>query len=336
MATSPTVLVTGATGFIGRRLALRLAQRYRIRALVRPGEDPAAIPELAGLGDRLDVVVADVTEAGAVAAAAAGTRRVYHLAAVVGDWGPAELFERVNVGGTRNVLEAAVGARCERVVMVSSIVVYGSQLRTGPCDEDAPRERGIGPYGRTKRRSEEIALDYHAFGRVPVAVVRPGNVYGPGSGLWVDELARQLRRGLGMWLDDGAGDAGLAYVDNVVDVIARAGETAAAAGRIYNAADGAGVTWKQYITDIAAAAGAPTPHRSLPTAVAKAAASALESAWRATRRPHRPLLTREAVQIFASRPPLPITRATTELGYTPLSYGHALDRVRTYLQERPS
>ena len=339
MATPSPLLVTGATGFIGRRLAARLGRDGRtVRALVLPDEDPARVPELAALAaaGRLEVVRGDVTDAATVDAAARGADAVYHLAAVVGDWGPEARFERINVGGTRNVLDAAAAAGAGRVVMVSSIVVYGSQLRTGPADEDAPREDGVGPYGRTKRASEELALDYHAFGRVPVAIVRPGNVYGPGSGLWVDELAGLLRRGLAMWLDDGGGDAQLAYVANVVDVIARAGATPAAAGRIYNATDDAGVTWRTYLEDLAAAAGAPPPRRHVPARVAAAAAAVMERAWRAARRPRRPLLTREAVQLLASRVAVPSRRAAAELGYQPIPYVQAMDAVSHYLQERPT
>jgi nucleoside-diphosphate-sugar epimerase len=329
-SSSIDALVTGATGFIGRRVVARLAAAgQRVRALVLPHDDTTALA-----GSTLEVARGDVTDRAAVAAAAVGARRVYHLAAVVGDWGPDALFERINVGGTRAVLDAAAAAGAERVVMVSSIVVYGSRLHTGPCDEDAPRELGLGPYGRTKRASEELALDYHGFGRVPVTVVRPGNVFGAGSGLWVDELARILRRGLGMWVDDGDGDATLAHVDNVVDVIVRAGEHPAAAGRIYNANDGSGVSWKLYLRDIAAAAGAPPPTRGLPRPVAAATAAAMERAWRLAGRRDRPLLTREAVQLFASRPPVPIARAAAELGYAPGSYGAAIDEVRAYLGSR--
>jgi nucleoside-diphosphate-sugar epimerase len=327
----PTVLVTGATGFIGRRLVARLAaDGHRVRALVLPHDDAARLAHAA-----VEVVRGDVTDRGAVLTAARGARRVYHLAAVVGDWGPDALFERINVGGTRAVLDAAATAGAERVVMVSSIVVYGSQLHGGVADEDAPREHGLGPYGRTKRASEELALDHHGFGRVPVTVVRPGNVFGPGSGLWVDELVRLLRRGLAMWLDDGDGDAILAQVDNVVDVIVRAGEHPAAAGRIYNAADAGGVSWKQYLRDLAAAAGAPPPTRSMPRHVAAAAALAMERAWRLAGRRDRPLLTREAAQLLASRPPLPIARAAAELGYAPRPYALAMDEVRAYLQMSP-
>ncbi len=297
-----------------------------------PGEDPANVPELRGV----EIVRGDVTDADGVASAVRGAGRVYHLAAVVGDWGPDETFERINVGGTRNVLDAAARAGVERVVMVSSIVVYGSQLRTGPCDEDAPREHGVGPYSRTKRASEEVALDFHAFGRVPVTVVRPGNVFGPQSGLWVDELAAMLRKGVAMWLDDGDGDADLAFVDNVVDVIARAADSAEAAGRIYNATDGAGVSWRQYLTDLAIAEGAPPPRRHVPAGVATAIGAAMERAWRLARAAHRPLFTREAAQLLASRVPVPNARAAAELGYHPIPYAAAIDAVTHYLQERPS
>ena len=330
------VLVTGATGFIGRRVVARLAgEGHRVRAFLLPSEDPAAIPQLRELAGspRLEVVRGDVTDAASVAAAARGAGRVVHLAAVVGDWGPDELFERINVGGTRHVLDAAAAGGAARVLMVSSIVVYGSRLATGVCDEDAPREHGLGPYSRTKRASEELALDYHAFGRVPVTVVRPGNVFGPGSGLWVDELARLARRGLAMWLGDGRGDASLAYVDNVVDVIVRALLHPGAAGRIYNAADAGGVSWRDYVTDVARVAGARPPHRSMPVAVAERVAAVMERAWRLTRRRTRPLLTREAVQLFASRAPVPIARARAELGYDPIPYDRALGAVARYLED---
>lgn len=334
MPPAPVDLVTGATGFIGRRLVARLvADGRRVRALVLPSEDPRAIPELAALGDRLEVARGDLTDAASIAAAARGVARVHHLAAAVGDWGPEARFEALNVGGTRHVLAAAAAAGCERVVAVSSIVVYGSQLRTGPTDEDAPRERGVGPYGRTKRAAEELALDAHAFGRVPVTIVRPGNVFGPGSALWVDEVVRLLRAGLALVLDGGDGDAQLAYVDDVADVIARAAATPAAAGRIYNATLAAAPSWRVYFTDLARLAGAPPPRRSVPWQVADALAIAAERTWRALRRPGRPLVTREAVQLLASRPPVPCQRARDDLGHVPIGYDAAMAEVARYLAE---
>lgn len=332
---SEWVLVTGATGFIGRRVLARLhADRRPVRALLLPGEDASRVPEL---GDPCgkEVVRGDVTDRASLARAVDGVGRVVHLAAVVGDWGPDERFDRINVDGTRNVIDAAAAAGCERLVMISSIVVYGPRLASGGCDEDAATAPGVGPYGRTKRESEELALAAHRAGKLEVAVVRPGNVWGPGSALWVDEVVSLMRGGKMMLVGDGRGDAHLAYVDNVVDVIVRALDEPGAAGRIYNALDGAGITWRAYLTDLARLAGARPPKRSIPAGVARVLAGAMESAWRVTRRPSRPLLTREAVQLLASGPPIPIARARAELGYDPIPYERGLAAVARYLEGTP-
>ena len=321
------VLVTGATGYIGRRLVTHLLERGdEVRALVRPGDDPAPVA-----GAR--VTVGDVTDGEAVHEAARGARVVYHLAAKVGDWGEESEFWSINVDGTRSVLDAAERGECERVVMVSSIVVYGAQLRRGVCDEDQPCQRGVGPYGRSKVASEQLALSYHEAGRVPVAVVRPGNVYGPRAPLWVDTIVDLLRARRLYVVDNGNGDAALAYVDHVVDVITRAGESSAAAGRVYNEIDGAGISWRRYIEDLARCAAAPGPRGSIPYPVAYALAAGMESGYRALRRRQRPLITREAVRLMASRAPVPMGRAAAELGYRPsVPYGDAMERVAASLQ----
>lgn len=322
-------LVTGGAGFIGRRLVHRLvADGERARVLALPGEDVSGL-------DAAEVARGDITAPATLAPAFAGVDRVFHLAAVVGDWGPEPLFWRVNVDGTRHVLDAAAAAGCARVVMVSSIVVYGSQLMSaGVCDELATaREHGVGPYSRTKRASEELALDYHAFGRVPVTVVRPGNVYGPGSGLWVDEVAANLRRGAVPLIDGGDGDASMAYVDNVVDVCVRAARAERAAGRIYNANDGSGATWRDYLTDLARAAGARPPARAVPGRLAGALAAVSERVARLRRATERPLVTVEASFLLRSRARVPVRRAEDDLGYRPLvPYAEAMDRVARYLQ----
>ncbi len=320
-------LVTGASGFIGRHLVAQLARRERVRALVLPDEQV----ELSGV----EIARGDVTRPDSLDAALRGVRTVYHLAAVVGDWGPEELFQRINVDGTRHLMTAAARAGVERVVVVSSLVVYGSQLLTEVCDEERPREHGCGPYSRSKAAQEQVALDHDRFGRVPVTVVRPGNVVGPGSKNWVDMPAALLRAGRGLLVDGGDGDAAFTWVDNLVDLILLAGRASAAAGRVYNANDGCRVTWRRYFSDLAHLAGARPPRVSVPARTALAAAAAMETAWRAARRARRPLLTREAVTLLASRHPVPIVRAACELHYAPqVEYGEALERLARYLRDQ--
>ena len=327
-------LVTGATGFIGRRLTARLLAEGRdVRALVLPAEAAQVAANVAAYGlDRAEIIHGDITDRDSLEGAFAGVSRVYHLAAVVGDWGDDAVFQRVNVEGTRNVLEAAAQAACERVVVVSSIAVYGGQLATAACHETMPREYGVGAYSRSKRAAEQLALDHHHLGYVPVTVVRPGNVYGPGAALWVDEVVRLIRAGRAMLIDRGHGDATLAYVDNVVDVLVRAGVAAHAAGRIYNVNDGSGVSWRRYFADLAAITGAPAPERSIPAPAARLVAAAMERAWRGLGKAARPLVTHEAVNLLASKRPVPIGRAKDELGYDPLPYSDALEHVAQHIR----
>jgi nucleoside-diphosphate-sugar epimerase len=143
---------------------------------------------------------------------------------------------------------------------------------------------------------------------------------------------RLLRAGRVILVDGGDGDAAFTWVDNLCELLVQASRARCAAGRIYNGNDGSGVTWRRYLTDLAQLAGARPPRVSVPAAAAMGAAAAMEAAWRAARRQSRPLLTREAVTLLASRHPVPIARAAGELGFRPaIEYAQALDRLAEYL-----
>jgi nucleoside-diphosphate-sugar epimerase len=159
------VAVTGAGGFIGGAVCRRLREDG---AEVVGLDLPAAAARVEAVGARF--VACDVTDAGAVRAALEDVPHVVHTAAIVSDWGPMEEFVRVNVGGTRNVLEAAVGA--ERVVHVSSVAIWGHDFAQDVDEDSEPRPCGV-PYIDTKGASDVLARQHGA------TVVRPGDVYGP-------------------------------------------------------------------------------------------------------------------------------------------------------------
>lgn len=321
------IVVTGATGFIGRRLVARLVEEgYRPRAFVLPSE---SVP----WADDVDVARGDVTQRTSVAAALGDAATVFHLAAMVGDWGAPETHQRVTVRGTENVLCEAAGGRA-RVLLASSVVVYGEQIGTSVCDEQLPHGQTFGPYSQSKQAQERLAWQLEGSESLKVTIVRPTNVFGPGSVPWVDMAVRELKKGSPTLIDGGRRTAGLTYVDNVVDVFVRAAERPGAIGRIYNANDDNGVTWLRYFTELATLCGAPAP-TSIPGAVAHAAAYALETAYRVTRRNERPPITREALNLVGSNHRVPIDRAKEELGYLPLvGYLDGMKRVAAYLEEK--
>jgi 2-alkyl-3-oxoalkanoate reductase len=323
------ILVTGASGFIGRRLVARLlGDGYRVRALVLPRE---ATP--ASWDERVEVLRGDVTLPTTLAPAIRGARTVFHLAAVVGDWGRPEDHEAITVRGTEHVLSEAAreGAR---VLLASSVVVYGSAVRRVVCDEQLDHGEALGPYSKSKQQQERIAQRLEATSGLKVTIIRPTNVFGPGSVPWVDQVLEVLRSGKPALIGGGRLDAALTYVDNVVDVFVRAAERPASIGRAYNASDESGVTWLRYFTDLAELAGAPPP-KSIPRAAAALAASALEPSWRLLRRRERPPITREALNLVGSHLRVPTARARRELGYRPLvSYTDAMKAIAAYLQEK--
>jgi len=321
------VLVTGATGFIGRRLVRRLLDEgYAVRAFVLPAD---AIP--IEWGDRVELRQGNLTKRSSVVDALRDAGTVFHLAALVGDWGTDLDHQRVTVRGTEHVLGIAArhGARA---VLASSVVVYGHRIGQTVCHEDLPFGRAYGPYSRSKQEQERIARRLEATQGLKVSIVRPTNVYGPASGPWVDTLSDALKSGAPTLIGGGKRIAGLVYVDNVVDILIRVAERPGAIGRIYNANEKNGVTWRRYFSDIAKLCGAGPP-KSINSWLAKLAAYVLETSYRLLRRQQRPPLTHEALNLAGSAVRVPVEKARRELGYQPLvSYEEGMQAVAEYLK----
>jgi 2-alkyl-3-oxoalkanoate reductase len=322
------VLVTGATGFIGSRVVHKLLQNsISVKALVLPGE---AVP--AQWADRVEIIRGSISDAQAVEKAAAGAKTIIHLAAVVGDWGDEKKFWEFTVEGSRQIFEQAIKNKA-RVVLASSIVVYGDKIQSQSCPEETAYGKTFGPYSRTKQAQEKLGWDYHKNKDLKLSVVRPANVYGPRSGPWLHDVINVLKSGSPGLISGGNMNAGLAYVDNVADILILAGSTEKAIGRAYNASDGTDVTWKQYFTDIADMIGVNNP-KSIPRPVAAFGAYLLEGIWKLLGIQSRPLITREALNLIGSNNRIPIERVKNELKYTPqVSYAEGLKIIKEYVDK---
>lgn len=328
MSFTRPVLVTGATGFIGRRLVARLlTEGVRVRALVLEGDPGEAhLPK-----GSVEIVRGSVTDRSSVERATEGVEAVFHLAAVVGDWAPEELFRSVTIEGTRNVLSAAAEAKA-RAVLASSIVVYGDAIGRAECSEDHPFGEPVGAYSRSKQEQERIAVDLGRRAGLAVTMLRLANVFGPGSRPWVEMAIEQLKSGAPALIGRGDQNAGLCYVDNAADAFVRAALTPSSAGRAYNVSDASDITWRRYFEDLARASGS-RPPGSLPLPLAKIAARACERAWSALKLKGRPPVTREALNLVGSHHRIPIDRARRELGFEPkVGYEEGMARVKESLR----
>ena len=249
------VFVTGALGFIGGALAARLR---------------AAGTQVRGVDVRADatlgVVAGDISRAGEWQQHARGCETVIHTAAIVSLRSGLDDFHRVNVEGTRHALEAALAGGANRFVQLSSVTVFGNDFPDGVTEEHPVRLLGV-PYVDTKIAGEQVVLQEHAAGRLAVTVVRPGDVYGPGSRPWILTPLQELRRGRLVLPAGGRGVHSPIYIDDLIDGILAAVRTRAAEGEVITLASGQGVSTGDYFGRIGAMIGRPrvrcAPDRAL-------------------------------------------------------------------------
>lgn len=242
------ILVTGGTGFIGRRMIDQLLKlELAVASFALPGE---AVPE--HWGDRVSIHRGDITSADNVHRAMQGIKTVIHLAALVSH-GAYQKHWDITVEGSRHVFDAALASN-SKVVLAASVVVYGDQIQTGVCHDELAHGAYQGAYSRAKMAQEKLALDYQQQG-MTLTVIRPANVYGKGSGPWVEGLFNMLADGGLVVVGDGSGNAGLVHVDNLVSGFLLVAGNDKANGRIYTVCDGLDVSWWQYFHDLAAMKG---------------------------------------------------------------------------------
>lgn len=320
-----TVLVSGASGYIGSRLAARLVQEgARVRGLIR---NPSRGEALAAAG--VEVVQGDVTDPASLAAAMAGCTLVYHAAAWVGERGSREAIWAVNVEGTRQVAQAAQVAGVRRFVHLSSCAVYGSPQNIFDIDESYPiRARG-NLYADSKVAAEEVVWEAGRAG-LPVVVARPSQVYGLGSPQFTLRPLAAIQAGKLRLIDGGKHLCKPVYIDNLVDGLLLCATHEAAPGEAWNLSDGAAVPWRDFFGAYAAMAGVKL--KSTPYALAYLAG--LGNEVMAALQGRKPELSRATVQALRSRNSYGNQKARARLGWVPaVDLGEGMRRTEVWLRE---
>ena len=220
------ILVTGATGFTGRHLVQSLVNDGRpVRVLVRSAARAADLPP------GVDIREGDITRQAAVDRAVEGVSTVYHLAAAYREASHREEgYWEVNVGATRNLLEAASRFGIERFVHCSTVGVHG-HIAHPPADETTPHSPGD-PYQRTKAEAETLALEYGRARGLPLAVARPTAIYGPGDTRLL-KMFRMIAKGTFVMLGKRDIYYHMVYVDDLIGGLRLLGTHPAAVGEVF-------------------------------------------------------------------------------------------------------
>jgi nucleoside-diphosphate-sugar epimerase len=324
-----TILVTGATGFLGGALARTLLSRgYGVRAL---GRDSARLTVLREKG--VDARRIDLRDRLAVVAACAGVDAVVHAGALSSPWGRKRDFHDINVEGTRHVVDGCVTHRVRRLVHISSpsVVFDGSDSRD--ATEDAPYPRRFSSrYAATKKLAEDVVRGASAGGLTTVTL-RPKAIFGPGDTALLPRLVRAAAAGRLALIGTGDNLVDVTYVDNVVHAIMLALDSPNAPGRTYTITNAEHVRLWDVVRRVLAHQGLQLAHRTISLRVALAVAALLEArAWFDGR---EPALTRYSALVLARTQTYDISAARRDLGYTPLiGVDEALERTMRAM-ERP-
>ena len=304
--------VTGGSGFIGGRLIRRLAaDGVAVRALARSDAAAAKVREAGA-----EPVSGDLDDPAALRRGMTGAEVVFHAAAKVEDWGDPRDFERVNVQGTRNVVDAARGAGVRRVVHVGTeaALLVGQPLVA--ADESAPlRPDSPVLYSSSKARAEAAVLT--SAPGVEAVVVRPRFVWGAGDTTLLPQIVDQMRSGQWAWIGGGRHRTATTHVDNTVEGLVLAASRGRDRG-VWFVTDGGAVVFRDFVGDLARTQGVEPPDRNVPRPVARAAGVAAETLWWALPLPGRPPLTRFATWVASDECTISIARAREDLGYEPV------------------
>ena len=306
---SKVAFVTGGTGFTGGYLCKNLVRRgYHVRALARETSKTDALEALG-----VEIVRGDLTDRESLRGKLDGTDIVFHIAATYRQEGiPKEEFWRVNVEGTRNMLDEALSAGVERFVHCSTVGVQG-EIKNPPATEEAPYNPGDW-YQESKMEGELLALDYFRKRGLKGTVVRPVGIYGPGDTRFL-KIFRHINNGTFRMIGSGNVLYHMTFVEDLVEGIALAGEKDAAVGQIYTIGGEEYTTLNELVQLIAEILGKEVPRLKIPVWPVWTAGLLCEWICRPLR--VEPPIFRRRVDFFIKDRAFDISKAKCELGYQP-------------------
>lgn len=323
------ILITGANGFIGSRLAASLLrEKHEVRGLVRTTSN---LKLLDGLP--VELAFGDVTDPNSLAAAVEGVGIVIHTAGAVMDWGDFEDFKKINVGGTQNVALAAEQAGVKRLVHISTVAVHGFDVRHAAEEHPKPGSY-VAVYCSTKKMAEDWLQTFIPQTSMEVTMVRPGNVFGPHDEKFIAPYLDFIEKGGFLYVNGGKSLTCPTYIENLVHGIQLAAFHPAAKGETFLMTDGLDIDWRYFTDNLVGKLGLSLPRRSVPHGLVYGVAAAMEAVWKMLGKRDAPLLTRYRINNAGKDYHFSVEKARKLLGYEPpVDFPTSVERTVEWYRE---
>lgn len=322
-------LVTGASGFIGSHIAERLIKEgEEVTALVRNASNTVFLKSIG-----VKLAYGDINKSASLENAVKGMDVVYHSAALTDEWiSPAEAC-RVNIEGTKNILDAARNAGVKRFVFISSLAVLGMKNHYG-TGADAAYHKSGDSYIDTKIDAERLVMKYYNVYKMPVTVVRPGFVFGPGDNKLIPRILGRLKKKQFMFIGTGRNKINAVYIENLTDAIMLAAKNEKAIGQIYNITNDSSMTLEEFIYKITDIWKLEKPTRRISKSLAYLMCVVLTGIARLKKQKEPPYITKTRIKFLSLNLDFDISKTKNDLGYKPLvSIEEGLRRTRDWLEK---
>jgi UDP-glucose 4-epimerase len=302
------VLITGATGFIGKQLVKTLIDKgYYCRCLVRKTKNINELKDLT-----IDLAHGDISNPASLKDITQGIDIVYHLAAQMGKWGiPEEHFYAINVHGTKNLLEEASQSNVKQFIFCSTPGVQG---KGNPQASETMPYNPPYLYEKSKCEAEKLVLEFYKNKNLPVTIIRPDFVYGPGDVRRLP-LYKSIRDRKFYIIGSGQFLLHPTYIDDVIQGFLRVTDNPATFGEIYNIAGPHLVTVEEFVKTISHLLNVTLPRLKIPKVLAMTTARVLETFSKINGK--EPFISRSKIEFLTNSHGSDISKAQSQIHYQP-------------------
>jgi len=306
-------LVTGAAGFIGNKLVQKLVKEgYEVVALIHKTKPNIILKDV-------KYFTGDITKIDSIRPLFKDIDFVFHCAAIVKDYGPKKQFYKVNLEGTKILAKLSKEFKIKKFVYLSHIR-YES-------------EKSYSFYSKTKKLAEEYLLEKYNEESLPVVIIRPGNVFGPGATTWVLRPIEQFKKNRISLIDNGQGIFQHTYIDNLLTAMIAVIKKQDVLGEMIDITDGDNnTTWKIYFDDLARIIGKPKIKKNMSKKIAYLISLFMMGLNKIFK--IEPWVTPMVVQILSNKSKISIVKATKLLGYHPkVDYQEGLKNIEKWIKK---